>query len=263
MNRLANISSTQINVIRGIETDEYKDIMKYLDNIYSFEKCNKQILNIISIKEEILTAVESNDSKNLMRLISEFTSVFRSFLDHWETYLKRKFGKDSKEFKLFKNATAKEYDNVFAYRFTYELRNYIQHEEFPNITSSASINDLEEKHFSLDFYRKELIESGHNWKKVKNDFFDENCKLDFLLMLPQIIKSLNRINNCAINNLDVKSIFLSSKKILSYKEYQKKGMRLAILDFPKDYPQEINGKVSIHEFPLSLAENIIKNITIK
>lgn len=263
MNRLANISSDNINVIRGVEKEEYEHIIKHLTNIYSFEKCNKQIRNVISVKDDIIEAIETNNTSNLMRLISEFTSAFRSFLDHWETYLKREFGKESKEVILFKNATSIEYDNVFAYRFTYELRNYIQHEGFPDTTSNSYIDEFEQRHFSLYFNNKRLLESGHNWKGVKKDLLDENCKLDFLLLLPEIMGSLNRINNCANNNLDVKSLYDSSKEVLTYKELQTAGMILAILNFPPNYPQDLNGEISIHEFPLALAENLLKSITIK
>jgi len=263
MNRLANISSTNITVIRGIEDEEYQLITKHMTQIYSFEKYNKQLINIIAIKEEIIEASKKEKTNNLMRLISEFLSAFRTFLDHWETYLKRKYGNESKEVTLFKAATSNEYENVFAYRFTWELRNYIQHEGFPAISSTSAIDELEERHYSLDFDRIELLENGHKWKAVQKDLLKEDCKLDFLKLLPELIESLNRINLCAINNLDIKLLFDSCNEILKYKEYELEGMRLAIITFPPSYPQEIKGKISLMEFPTMIAETILKGITIK
>jgi len=262
MKRLANISSGKIDVIRGIENEEYENISKHLTTIYSFEKYNKQLLNTIGIKDEIFEAIINNKTNVLMRLISEFLSAFRTFLDHWETYLKRKFGKESNEAVLFKSATWYEYDNVFAYRFLYELRNYIQHEEFPDIAVSSKINEFEEKHYSLDFNPVELLENGHNLKKVQNDLLDENCKHDLLIIISEVMESLNRINNCAINNLDIKFLYTSCLEVLKYKQFQLNNMTLAILDFPPNYPKEISGKVSIQEFPFHAAENYLKGIRI-
>lgn len=263
MNRLANISSEKISVIRGIEDEEYQVITKYMAQICSFERYNKQLINIIAIKEEIFEASKERKINNLIRLISELLSAFRTFLDHWETYLKRKYGKESKEVGLFKAATSKEYDNIFAYRFIWELRNYIQHEGFPAISATSTIDEFEERHYSLDFNREELLGNGHKWKAVQKDLLKEDCKLDFLQLLPAVIESLNRINICAINNFDIKLLFDSCKEILRYKEYELEGMKLAILNFPPSYPQEINGKISVTKFPIIMAETILKGITIK
>ena len=56
-----------------------------------------------------------------------FLSSMRTYLDHAETRLKRKYGHTSSEAKDFAVAAAKEFDNSFAYRFMYKLRNYTQH----------------------------------------------------------------------------------------------------------------------------------------
>jgi len=56
-----------------------------------------------------------------------FLSAFRLFLDHSETRLKRQYGHDSDIVATFKKACTQSYDSVFAYRFLYKLRNYVQH----------------------------------------------------------------------------------------------------------------------------------------
>ena len=42
----------------------------------------------------------------------ELMSAFRAIIDHWETELRRKFGKQSKEIEIFKQATNVEYDTL-------------------------------------------------------------------------------------------------------------------------------------------------------
>jgi hypothetical protein len=56
-----------------------------------------------------------------------FLSAFRLFLDHSETRLKRQYGDSSGVVATFKQACSRSYDEVFAYRFLYKLRNYVQH----------------------------------------------------------------------------------------------------------------------------------------
>lgn len=60
------------------------------------------------------------------RVLNVLTSM-RTFLDHWETKLKRRYGKESPEVEQFKAACAHEYDTRFGYRFAYKLRNFAQH----------------------------------------------------------------------------------------------------------------------------------------
>src|SRR5205823_3022484 len=63
----------------------------------------------------------------LNRHLLNFLASIRAFLDHSETALIRRYGKGSAEFDAFRLAKAREYDEHFAYRFLYALRNYAQH----------------------------------------------------------------------------------------------------------------------------------------
>jgi hypothetical protein len=55
------------------------------------------------------------------RRILNFLYSFRTFLDHWETKLKRRYGKDSEQVRRFKAACSDAYDSCFSYRFIYKL----------------------------------------------------------------------------------------------------------------------------------------------
>ena len=66
-------------------------------------------------------------SDELVFSLTYYLAAFKKYLDNWETHLKRTYGKSSEEFKLFKLAQNKEYDNHMEYRIFYRLRNYDQH----------------------------------------------------------------------------------------------------------------------------------------
>lgn len=67
----------------------------------------------------------------LNRRLRGFFSELRVFLDNTEAKLKRRYGKDSGEWRAFKDACARQFDNSFAYRFVYGLRNYAVHVNLP------------------------------------------------------------------------------------------------------------------------------------
>jgi hypothetical protein len=65
--------------------------------------------------------------KEANRLILNFLSSVRTFLDHSELHLKRRYGKDSQQVKRYEEICSQQYDGEFSYRFVYQLRNYVQH----------------------------------------------------------------------------------------------------------------------------------------
>jgi len=79
---------------------------------------------------------------NLNRRLRSFFSEFRVFLDYTEAKLKRRYGNGSEPLRIFKDACARQFDNTFAYRFVYGLRNYALHVNLPlNAMSIASGRD--------------------------------------------------------------------------------------------------------------------------
>jgi hypothetical protein len=88
---------------------------------------------------------------NLNRLVLNFLSAFRTFIDHAQTDLDRTYGKESENFKIFKESSSLCFDNCFSYRFLYKLRNYSQHVGMPitgikTDSRLAHINPLEVDH---------------------------------------------------------------------------------------------------------------------
>jgi hypothetical protein len=61
------------------------------------------------------------------RQLANILSMFRSFVDHSDTSILRRFGEDSEQFAAWKAALSGEYDASFSYRLICRLRNYSQH----------------------------------------------------------------------------------------------------------------------------------------
>ncbi len=61
------------------------------------------------------------------RLILNYLSSIRTFIDHSETFFKKKYGNKSKEALLYKEILSQFFDNSFAYRF------FINYEITPNM----------------------------------------------------------------------------------------------------------------------------------
>lgn len=72
----------------------------------------------------------------LNRRLRGFFSELRVFLDNTQAKLKRRYGKESEELQVFKNACAHQFDGSFAYRFVYGFRNYAVHVNLPLNTVS-------------------------------------------------------------------------------------------------------------------------------
>ncbi len=67
------------------------------------------------------------DLKQVSKLLDNVLSALRAFDDRTKHALSQRYGKEGKEFNVFKVALSEEFDNNFAYRFSCQLRNYSQH----------------------------------------------------------------------------------------------------------------------------------------
>lgn len=100
------------------------------------------------------------------RTFMNVMSMFRSFLNHADTYLARNFGNHSDELKFWQDQQKREYDQVFSYRFFYKLRNYLQHVDSPPLefkfSSSAKADSVEMR---VDLSRDRLLEAKNVFKR--------------------------------------------------------------------------------------------------
>lgn len=182
----------KINEIRplGNEEVEVYDTQKniFMGFVNDFALVEYVRLNYESLMEllsETITKVSKEPSfigsypfKNFpfllnTRILNYMMSV-KTLLDHMETSINRRFGKDSTEFVEFKALTANEFDSNFSYRFMYKLRNFVQHCGMPPLSYTIS-KSLDETSSTLSielivyFMRDELIRGFSKWGRLVKD----------------------------------------------------------------------------------------------
>jgi hypothetical protein len=152
------------------------------------------------------------------RLLLNLLSTIRTFLDHKGTSLKRKFGKDSEEYRHFEKETNIAYDNNFEYRFISKLRNYAQHCGLPagppEIKSYADENFGVQNDFNIYFEKNKLLDD-FDWGKAKIDLESQTDRFEVLPIVEKVYNLLSSINK-SINDRIIEN-------------YKKEGMHLISL----------------------------------
>lgn len=104
------------------------------------------------------------------RLLLNFLSSFRTFIDHQESDLKKISTADENWLEHFKQQAATLYDNTFSYRFLWNLRNYVQHCGLPvggfAVRPIKDNNGEEKPYSSMYFSRDSLLSEREVWKKI-------------------------------------------------------------------------------------------------
>jgi hypothetical protein len=130
------------------------------------------------------------------RLFNWLNSV-RAYIEHTEVRISRRYGKDSDELAAFKEITSKEFDEAFAYRFFYKLRNY-GHVAFPALEldhhETRPIGMPLQVSVSLAFKRDSLLRNYDEWGKVvRRDLEARPERFDALPLLVAMMESLERV----------------------------------------------------------------------
>ena len=184
--------------------------LNYIDLMSKIEAITKKMSdgNLYSPEQEHLH-LEIN------RLILNLLSSIRTYLDHTETRLKREYGVDSEEFKIFKTETSSAYDNNFSYRFLYKLRNYSQHCGLPagSLTTSSSNEKDGTKHvLILSLVRDNLLQQFDWGNPITGELQNQEEKFDILSLINTKYNLLKKIN------LEIKH--------LAYKHHKQAGFEL-------------------------------------
>ena len=137
---------------------------------------------------------------NTNRLLLNYLSSVKTFVDHTTTFLNRKFGANSEEFIGFETMLSAFYDHSFAYRFLSRLRNYAQHVDLPlDEIKFASKRNEElnriEGTLTIAFNRDRLLNSFQKWSTVKKDIEQMGETFLFtplLFQMTQIIGEIER-----------------------------------------------------------------------
>lgn len=231
----------------------YKDFIELVGKYYE-EYVEDSAMNWPRMNHMIL---------NINRYILNFLSSFRTFLDHTETNLKRRYGDGTEQVQRFKEACVKEYDSEFAYRFLYRLRNYAQHCGMPighlSFNSKSVNRETGEVSYdvSIKFDRDLLLKNFDKWSTVKPELEALSKEFEVTQYINRLMISIERINSVA-NELDMpeiercaKFIYHLFEPLLGRQEYP------CILN--TDALQEDGGNINIIHPPFHIMQNILRS----
>jgi hypothetical protein len=127
-----------------------------------------------------------------LALANWLTSV-RWLLSHAE----KRFGNDAEKLKRYEDATHLEYDNHFAYRLAYALRDYATHCDFPPIsmrveTKAVGGDRIDSLSMRLDPVH--LLNAWNGWKtQIKRDLEARSEPIDLIPVVDDAMACVERI----------------------------------------------------------------------
>lgn len=195
-----------------VETvNEYKNhflVFIYFQlNLREFNTLLKSLTDVPITKIDINKISSTNNHINTNRIIFNLLSSFRFYIDHTESYIKRKYGKTSKESQDFTTLLSSYFDKYFSYRFLYKLRNFSQHLGFPidMVPFNAKENKANPEKMFGDF---KLIVSRKNLLREK--------KLIGSIIKNDLVKMTDDINITPLVNELAKIVFNIEKRVYSF-----------------------------------------------
>jgi len=241
----------QLFIIARLNYEEFKNAI----NKYLVEFKRNPSINWVHIER---MAMDTN------RLLLNFLSVFRTFLDHTEYTLKKNYGNESDIFKRFKNLCSEQYDQYFSYRFLYKLRNYSQHCGMP-VGSIKIISQVINKesgevqdYLAVFFDRDKLLNKYDSWGPIKDEIKDLPSKIEVTHFVDEVMECISRINLLVIEH-DLENIFLScgyfQNLLMPFQGIKETPVILDIVDENGDGE---NLQINIEYFPLHLIDIVLK-----
>lgn len=155
--------SNQISNIQQ-EFERLKVMYKmFISDVFDFLKLNSELEK----KNKVTNELDVN------RFMMHLLSSGKLFVDFAENQIKTKH---RQKFKKFHKLTSQQYDNSFAYRFCYNLRNFSQHVGIPisALHKKQDYVDDEKAIISLWIEKDYLLNSSFNWKKLRNEIEARN-----------------------------------------------------------------------------------------
>lgn len=252
--------NSYVNVIKRISTEEYKLISSDIDVVGQFRYVHELMSIFTSIEDDIKDAIPNRNATNLKRLYIEAGSTFYMIQQVLEANINKRFGSKSKERKLFSVRLQKERGDCFEYRLMYDLRNFMIHCGFPPMEIHSSI-----KLSRLIVQSTDLLSLQYKWQYVTKQDLEENHPIDLLQVCERVERCLSDLTIFYLNLLDVREMYYSSQRLLSYSQYRKKESE-GIVVF--QYDDERNAKAGDFQIkdlmvvPIEGANEILKNINV-
>ena len=217
MPKLGLFGRGEFTEVRDLKEAEYEEFKKVTSHLLRFS-ADQQLLMIVRLNyEDYLNLLKQyfveyteNPSMNYPRFgrmvlninrhILNYLSSVRAFLDHSETNLKRRYGRNSKRVRRFKEACSKAYDSNFSYRFLYGVRSYVQHCGMPLgcLTLTSKVvgprpEDLRHT-MAVKLNRDELLGNFSWGSRLAKEIQKLPLTFDINPHITEMMKCLERIN---------------------------------------------------------------------
>ncbi|WP_338816811.1 hypothetical protein [Bacillus subtilis] len=171
------------------EQDKFLEYTKYLGLHFNNKNLYKSMVKNGEELENFLEEIKNKDSSQIgnpdyvifesNRLLMNYLSMFRSYVDHISCSLSKIFDSNTKE--QFVKFTHRVYDNRFEYRFLSRLRNFAQHFGVP---INSLISNQYGNHVAID--RDNLL-IYEGWSSVK----EEIKKMEEIIPVQSIAYRMN------------------------------------------------------------------------
>lgn len=167
---------------------EFLDLVQWnLEEYLALEE--RLLIHGLGPGENKLRSPELDLNRCLMNLLASA----RSYLDHTETDLKRRFGESDERYQRFRHLTNRLYDSYFAYRFLYRFRNFVQHCGLP--LDSFSYESCSTKRSLICTVSRERLLAGFDWGALRPEIesLPEKVELtEWLVAYVHYLSSLHR-----------------------------------------------------------------------
>jgi hypothetical protein len=125
-------------------------------------------------------------------------SAFRRFIDRTTHLLSQRYGPNSGEVRMLTQAMSYEFDNEFAYRFMYHLRNYSEHRGTPiaRIAQASRLTPEGRTEHSIDVLldSKKLL-ADYDWhRRVRADLARINGEFSAVVTIDALLYACGRVH---------------------------------------------------------------------
>jgi hypothetical protein len=192
--------------IADAEYDAYRSAVELLEQTLSkspFAAFQERCMEFMRATSEALEAYKTGQSTTpltpaIRSRFDEMLGAFRRFIDRTAHLLSQRYGPDSEVVRVLQRAMAHEFDNEFAYRFMYHLRNYSEHRGTPiaRIRQASKLLPGGQVEYDLDvlFDSRKLL-PDHDWhRRVRADLVEINGEFSAVVTADALLYACGRIH---------------------------------------------------------------------
>ena len=192
--------------IANAEYRTYRSDVELLEEALAkspFAAFQERCMEFMRATSDVLEAFKAGQSTTPLTPVArskfeDVLSAFRRFTDRTTHLLSQRYGPDSEEVRVLTQAMSHEFDNEFAYRFMYHLRNYSEHRGTP-IARIAQASSLKpdgriEHSFDVLLDSKKLL-AHHDWNRhVRADLARINGEFSAVVTVDALLNACGRVH---------------------------------------------------------------------